>query len=73
VWKCQNRWTGRMPFRAEAPERVDRKVRENAVPCRSAGTGWPKGQGECRSVPKRQNGLTERSGRTPSGAERRDG
>jgi hypothetical protein len=48
VRKRRKRWTerlGRMPFRAEVPERVDRKVRENAVPCRSAGAGWPKGRG----------------------------
>jgi len=36
---------GRMLFRAEVPERVDRKVSETAVPCRSAGTGRPKGHG----------------------------
>ena len=38
--KCRNGLTersGSLPFRAEVPERVDRKVREDSVPSRAPG------------------------------------
>ena len=62
-------WQPQPALAANAPYVRYQTYGHNVVLCRSARTDGPQGQEGCRSVPKCQNGLIERSVRLPFRAE----